>query len=163
MEKSQGTTIFSFIKWLAERYIQLERRTLPNPCKLVNVISKNNNHLVQIQLSGQSHVIEIDPKKIIEQNLFEYFSSQDKKKLFSIVYLKNQLILSDKYLCQDSNKEMVVLTDIITGNKITISAEMASLNGALISQINSKDANKIGFIAGMEFTKKYFNHLKASQ
>jgi len=159
MSKSHRMPLFGFVKWLSNSYIELEKKTLPNACRLIGIITRNNTQLVQVQFSGQSHKIEIDPKKIIELNLFEYFSSVDKKKLFSLVYKQEQLILTDRYYCHESNNEMLVLTDISTGNKMTISAEMASANEPLIKKINSSDANKIGFLAGMNYIKKYFKNL----
>lgn len=157
MLKDQRSSILNFIKWVAEGYIRLEKKTLPNPCKLIGVTNRNNKLLAQIQLAGQSHLIEVEPEKIIDQNLFEYFSSRDKKQLFLMVYNKERFKLSDRFYYQKTGKEIVVLTDFVTGDKMTISASDLSVRSDLISQINSKDANKIGFISGMEYIKKCFH------
>ncbi|HLB42983.1 MAG TPA: hypothetical protein VJN02_09100 [Gammaproteobacteria bacterium] len=162
MLKYQRTSILNFIRWLTESYIKLEKKTLPNPCKLIGTTNKNDKLFVQIQLAGQSHLIEVEPEKIINQNLFEYFSSRDKKELFLMVYNKERLKLSDQFYNPETNEEMIVLTNLLTGNKMTISASDISIRSDLINQINSKDTNKIGFISGMEYIKKCFNYLKSN-
>jgi hypothetical protein len=82
MKKSQNNAIITFVKWLTEKYIELEKRTLPYPCKLIGIKYNQNQKLIQIQFSGQSHAIEVNIDIIIEKNLFEYFSPQDKKTPF---------------------------------------------------------------------------------
>jgi len=133
----------------------LEKKALPYPCKLIKIIEKQSELLAQIQFSGQSHVLEVDPKKIIDENLFQYFSPLDIKQLFEITYHKSQLVLSDTFFCQETNSEMLTFTNVITKNKITVTAENASLDKNLIKNISSLDAHKIGCIWGMEFIKKY--------
>lgn len=161
MINNQRISIFNVIKWLTERYVELEKETLPNACKLIGIVEKNNKRLVKVQLAGLLNEIEINPEKIIENNLFEYFSTADKKKLFSIVH-NNSLKISDQYFCYCSKKEMIVLTDKLSGNKKTLSVEMLSTNDDLISQLTSNDANRIGFLSGLEYSRKYLNHSEIS-
>ena len=123
---------------------------------MISVLSKYNKQVVQVQLPGQAHVIEISPEKIIEENLFEYFSTQDKKTMFSIVFNKNKLKVSDTYYCRDAGKEMLVLTDAINGDKMTIPASLLSLDFHLLEQVSPKEANKIGFLSGVEYAKNLF-------
>lgn len=163
MLKNQRISIFNLVKWLTDRYIELEKKTLPNACKLLDLVERDNKQLAKIQLAGSLNEIEIDPEKIIEHNLFEYFSSADKKRLFSAVYKNEKLKVADHYFCQHAEKEMIVLTDTLSGNKKTLPAEMISINNDLINKINSKDANKIGFLSGLEYSRRYLNHLEASK
>ena len=156
MEKNQNS-IIAFVIWLTEKYIELEKRTLPYPCKLTGTLFTPTEKLVQIQFSGQSHEIKINIESIIEKNLFEYFSPQDKKLLFAIAHNKERLILSDRFSCPDSNTELVTLTDIATGNKKTMTAYLACIDNNIICQMNAKDAKNLGFLAGIEQGKKIIN------
>lgn len=159
--KNQRNTIIAFAKWLGKKYIELEKEVLPNTCKIAKIINHGVDQYVLVQFSGQSHTIEIDPKKIIELNLFEYFSSEDKKLLFSMVYNHYQLKLSDQYYCKNTNREMISLTDMLTKNKLTIPAETVSVNSEIIDKINSHDAIRIGFLAGMDYLKSLHKKTKA--
>lgn len=154
MTKHQAN-FFNFINWLTQKYIKLEKQTLPYPCKVIKVISKNNQKIVQIQLAGQSHIIEADSRKIIEENLFQYFSPTDIKKLFELAYDKRQLTFSDQYYCEETKKEMLVFTDP-AGNKISLAAQAVSFDEEFIKNINSADAHRVGFISGIEYIKKIF-------
>lgn len=160
MPENHKLSIFTAIKWLTERYIQLEKRTLPYHCKVIGFIDRSGKKLAQVQFAGHSHIIDVDPQKLIDENLFEYFSPSDKKFIFSAVYNKERLKLTDRYYCQEKKVEMVVLTDVTTGNKMTLSAETVSSSMDLIEQINPKDANKIGFMSGVSFIKSIFNRKK---
>lgn len=157
MIKNQRISIFRFFKWVSEKYAQLERETLPNICKIIGITNNKNSQLVKIQFSGQSLVLEINPIKLIELNLFEYFSTQDKKLLFSLVYKKN-LQISDSYYCKTTEKEMIILTDTISRNRLTLPVDAVSSNKILIDQLNPRDAQKIGFISGMNYIKNLFKN-----
>lgn len=163
MLKIQKISIFTAFKWLSEKYIELEKKTIPYSCKLGAAINKNNKQFIEIIFSGQSHAIIINAEKVIEQNLFEYFSPEDKKRIFSMVYKKEKLKLSDQYLCHETGKELIVLTDLLTNNRMTISVELSSVSMDLIDKLNSRDANKIGFLSGLEYIKKSLSHLPIEQ
>lgn len=156
MSTDQRMKTFPFLKWLTARYLELEKKTIPHACKLIDIVNKNSKKLAKVQLAGSLNQIEIEIEKVIEHNLFEYFSSRDKKTLFSVAYNKEQLKLSDHFFCPETKKEMIVLSEIETGNRLTISAENLSTNDNLICQISSKDAKKVGFLSGIEYMKRCF-------
>lgn len=148
--------LFNWINWLTNKYVELERKTLPFPCKLQNIIKKEKKKFAQIQIAGQVHFLEVEVTSLIQKNLFEFFSPQDKKILFESVYHKENFYLSDYFYSSELEKEMVVLTEKLSGRKLTITVECASINNELIEQISSSDANKIGYLAGLETAKKNF-------
>ncbi|TAK76901.1 MAG: hypothetical protein EPO11_03450 [Gammaproteobacteria bacterium] len=154
--------IFGLVKWLAEKYIELEKQTLPHPCKLNDILYRDNKPFAQVQFSGQSHEVEIELTLIIEKNLFEYFSSEDKKTLFSSIYQKENLQLADYYHCHETEKEIIVLAHKETGHRMTLPLEIAAINNNLIEQISSNDANRIGFLSGIAYAKKHLNSSKGS-
>lgn len=160
MTMNQKTSIFSFVKWLSTKYIELEKKTIPNPFKLSGVIEKNNRKYIKVEFSGQAHAIEIEPEVVVEKNIFEYFSAEDKKRIFSLVYNKENFKLSDKYTCDKTNRNMVILTEISTGHKMTLPAENICLDDNLLKQINSKDANIIGYISGTENIQNLSERIK---
>ena len=160
MSKVKKIPFISFFNWVTEKYIELEKKSLPYPCKLIETIFKNNIPFVVVQISGQSHVIEIDPEKLIEYNLFEYFSTTDKKQIFYLANQKKYLRLSDTYSCNHTNQTIAVFTDTRTEKKISASIETLSMDNSIINQINSKDAYKIGFLSGIEHAKRLFNYIK---
>ncbi len=153
---------YSFLKifrWFIEKYLQLEKSVLPFPCKLVNISGTYPKKLAQVQFTGHTHVIEIEVKQIINENLFEYFSAEDKKKLFAAVYERDRLKLAERHFCNYEKKEMAVLADIETGEKIEIPIDTLSANPELIELMHPVEANRIGFIAGLQkfasaFSKK---------
>ncbi len=160
MPENQKISIFGAIKWLTNRYVQLEKRTLPYHCKIIVFVNRSGKKLAQVQFAGHSHILEMDPQKLIDENLFEYFSPPDKKLIFLAVYNKERLKLTDRYYCQEKKQEMVVLTDVTTGNKMTLSVETVASSINLIEQISPKDANKIGFMSGVSFIKNIFGRKK---
>lgn len=157
MLKKQTASIFSFVKWLTSKYVELERDTLPYPCKLLGIITKDGTQVASIQFSGQSHTIEVPVSTIVDKNFFEFFSPHHKKQLFENVYSKIKLKLTDQFFCCTTNKQMITLTDIASDNKMTIPIEVASTNSNIVNQLNSTDANRIGFAAGIEYLKYLSN------
>lgn len=160
MSKDQRMPIFFFVKWLAERYMELEKKTLPYAFKLTGVNESNNKRLIKVQFAGTLHEQEIELEKLIDSNLFEYFHPQEKKILFSIFYDKERLNIVDQYFCATSNKEIFVLRNKITGNRTTISAEELSISKNLIAQLNPKEAKKIGYSAGTQYSKNILRLLE---
>lgn len=156
MLKNQSDVILNFVRWLSGKYIELERKTLPYPCKLAGFTYKKNVCYAQVQFSGQSHFVEIAPEIIIEKNLFEYFSPNDKKLIFYRVYAHKNLTLSDQYRCPNTDEEMVVLTDKITNGKLTLPVSRLSIDQNLLNQMEPVDSNRICFLSGIEFIKQFF-------
>ena len=162
MPRNQKGTIFNFFKWIAEHYIQLERKTLPYPFKLglfennKHFSIKNGKFLAKIEFSGQANTVEFELAQIIEQNLVEYFSPVDKKKLFSLYYNQEKLTLTDSYYCPENQSEMVILTDLFSQNKITMPVHLASENDQLIEQLSRKDVKNVAFLAATDYFKNIF-------
>lgn len=167
MSNSQKVTVFNFIKWLTTHYIQLEKKTIPYPFRLGcfpntnNYFSiKNEKLLTRVEFSGQKDIFEVEIVAIINQNLFEYFSPEDKKKIFSIYYNKERFKLTGNYYCQEKRMEMVVLKDISTGNIKYIPSHLVSENDAIINQLSPKDIRRISFLSAMDHFKSIFRATK---
>ena len=166
MQKPQKVNLFQIFKWLSERYIQLEKQTLAYPCRLSYFdnnklfISKKGKVFVKIEFSGQKEIVDAELSQIIEQNLFEYFSPTDKKKIFSSYYNTEQFKLTDSYYCQEKKTEMAVLTEILTGHIITQPAYLISENEILLNQLSSKDIKKLSFLSASEHFKMLFKGRK---
>lgn len=156
---TQLASFFTLFKWMAEQYLQLERKVLPYSCKVTAFIERNNQKLVQIQFSGHNHTLEIDIQKLINENLFEYFSPTDKKSIFSAFYQKTLLKMTETYRCPKSESEMIVFTNINTGNKLTCSASDFRPGNELFNQIDQKDAFKIGYISGIDHVRTNYMHV----
>lgn len=149
-------TKINFFKWITEHYIQLERKTLPYLCKFSGFTEKDGKVFAKVEFSGQFAAQEVELEKIIEQNLFEYFSPIDKKRLFQAFHNKDRYKLTDRYLCHDKKIEMVVLTDVITNHQITFPAHMIVSDNELIERISRQDVKRISFISAMDFFKNLF-------
>lgn len=166
MSKNRNINIFYLLKWLSEQYIQLERKILPYPFKL-GCISDDNYFSIKngithanVELSGQKDTFEIELSKIIEQNLFEYFSPKDKKQIFYAYYNKERFKLTDYYFCRENRTEMAILTDIATGNKKEVPAELVIDSDEFLEQLSRKDIKKLSFLSAMGHVKKIFKSTK---
>lgn len=153
MLKEQKSTVFSFFKWMANQYIQLERKTLPYTCKFGGLLQRSGNVFVIVEFSGQLNTIEIELSKLVEENLFEFFCPDDKKKIFSAFYNSDRFKLSGRYYCRERKIEMVVLTEILTGNNMTLPAHMVSDNDKMIELLSRKDVKSVCATSAVEFTR----------
>lgn len=161
MARRSTITIFALIKWFKNYYVSLEKDVLPFPCKLVGFTQKNGETFVKIEFSGQINTIEIEIKKIIKENLFEHFSPQDKKLMFQAFYKnEEQFQLTDHYYCRETKAEMVILTETLTGNKLTLPASAISDSNKFDEQVTKKDLKRISYISGVEYIKKIFGGFK---
>lgn len=159
MSFSQKNTLANFFSWLSHTYITLERKAIPYPCKLIDMRYFMNDIYLEIQYSGLTDKIELNITKVIEQNIFEYFSPSDKKKIFQLAYNKTKLTLTDKYTCPTSGKDMFVLTDLIKQNKMTVDAEQVIKNENILNKLDPKSAYRIGSISANSIYKDILSKL----
>jgi hypothetical protein len=54
---------------------------------------------------------------------------------------------------------MVTLTDISTGNRMTVPVSIACAESKIINQMSPQNAKNIGFVAGFEYGKKMVNSI----
>lgn len=147
MGKNEKISFANFIIWISNAYKSLERRAIPYPCKLTGIKLKAGITYLEIQYSGLTDNIELDINKVVEQNIFEYFSPADKKKIFYYLYNYNFLSMTDSFKCPETGKDLVVLTECITKNKMTLEASCISKDRSLLDKIDSNSACRIGGIS----------------
>lgn len=151
--QNQNYTLIAFIKWLASSYTNLEKQAFPYTCKLVGFFEKKGKLYAQIELSGQLETYDTLLEKLISDNKFEYFSPNDKKRLFKAFYQDERFVLSDQYYCQEKQQEMVVLKDKTTGNQMQLPAQDVLSNSGLMNKLNKNDIKSISWASAADFYK----------
>ena len=151
-----------FFKWMSEQYIRLEKESLTYPFKLSFskksrfYFLKKESIFLRVELSGRKDILDIELAQIIQQNLFEFFSPEDKKNIFSVYHNKERLKLTESYYCTENQTEMVVITEILTGKNITKPVYLVSENYELINQLSCHDIKKLSFLSASDHFKKLF-------
>lgn len=153
MSHNTKISFFTWAKWIRDKYVNLEKQTIPHAFKYLSTREVDNKQIILIGFSGQTHTIELPLKQIIKNNLFEYFSSADKKLLFSLLHKNEKYLLSEVYKCQMSDKYLVVLTEIKSGHNMTLYAQEVSQNSELVERLSPKNINIISFLAGTDSQK----------
>lgn len=140
----------NLLAWLGQYYLSLEKQALGYPCRINKMLPNNS---VRVQFSGQIDTIDVEIQKIIDTNLFEYFSPSDKKLIFFKNFNKQQFKVVGHY-SDEKNTAMVLIEDLWTSEKIAIPASSLTSNNIAINKLSPGDANIIGFIAGSAINQK---------
>ena len=163
MSKNHHINVFDFLKWIAGYYLQLEKKTIPYPCKLGRfennsfLCIKQNKLIVRVEFSGQINILDLQLNELMEAELFEYFSPQDKKKLFKEYLNQERYRLSNTYFCKDKQTDLIVLEDRYTGSKKTWEASEIQKDAGMLNNLSKKDISKITFLAASSYFKKIFS------
>ena len=159
MINSSKEHLLNFFKNIFQSYNRLEQQALPNLCKIDGedhscFLKRNGEIFVKIIYSGNLNKIDASLDEILSGDFFEYFSSDDKKRLFSFYNNQESIQLKSSFYDYINGETKIFLEDIISGEKTEKTASEVMKDEKIQGQMSKKDIKKITWIFANDLFRK---------